>query len=557
MPRATPLTIRFLERLPFFASVTAVLIAAVALTGWWLDITVLTRIVPWAAPMLPQTAVATALAGIALALACMEQRWARVLAISVASIVTLMSTFTFGAHDLPGGDVIERLFFAGGHAPDHLQIPVNTALALLLLGISIAMLALPRFRERRATQLFAAGALLVAFVAFVGYSFGVGGLYQPTSALGMSAWSVIAIHALALGVIFARTRVGFPELLIDRGPGGRLARRLLPAAIVIPFIVAWIVAQGERANYFDAYLASSIATVLTVIALVWISARGARVVQRTDKERAQVFAREQHEREVAQQALIAAETASSAKSDFLAVMSHELRTPLTAIIGYEELLADEVTGPVSAQQAQQLSRIKASAQHLLGLIDEILTFSRLEAGRETIRLEIVDVNRILEEAASLISPLAGEKKLGFAVYPLDPPRQMRTDSGKLRQILVNLLSNAVKFTSQGGITVTSAVDAGELEVGVADTGVGIAEEHLDRIFEPFWQVEQKATRRVGGTGLGLTVTRRLARLLGGDVTVESAVGEGTVFTATIPGVIPLAAAVPEEAAEPSRTAARA
>jgi signal transduction histidine kinase len=557
LPRATPLTIRFLKRLPLFASITAILIAVAALTGWWLDITVLTRVVPWAAPMLPQTAVATGLAGLGLALAGMEQRWGRTVAFACAVIVALMSTFTFGAHDLPGGDAIERLFFSGGHAPDHLQIPVNTAMALLLLGVSIAMLTLPRLRERRATQLFAAGALLIAFVAFVGYAFGVGGLYQPTSALGMSVLSVIAIHAVALGVIFARSRVGFPELLIDRGPGGRLARRLLPAAIVIPFIVAWVVAQGERAHYFDAYLASSLATVLTVIALVWISARGARVVQRTDRERAQVFAREQHEREVAQQALIAAETASSAKSDFLAVMSHELRTPLTAIIGYEELLADEVTGPVSAQQAQQLSRIKASAQHLLGLIDEILTFSRLEAGRETIRLETADVNRIIEDAASLISPLAGEKKLGFAVYPLDPPRQMRVDSGKLRQILVNMMSNAVKFTSQGGITLTTAVDAGELVVRVCDTGVGIAEDYLDRIFEPFWQVEQKATRRVGGTGLGLTVTRRLARLLGGDVTVESAPGEGTVFTATIPGVIPLAATVPVEAAEPPRAAARA
>lgn len=557
MPRGTPLTIRFLERLPLFASVTAILIAAVALTGWWFEIPGLTRIVPWAAPMLPQTAVATALAGVALLLACIERRWVRTIAFVSAALVALMSTFTFGAHDLPGGDVVERLFFGGGHAPDHLQIPVNTALALLLLGVSIALLSLQRLRDKRATQLFAAGALIVAFVAFVGYSFGVGGLYQPTSALGMSVWSVVAIHALSLGVIFARTRVGFPALLTDRGPGGRLARRLLPAAIVIPFIVAWIVAQGERANYFDAYLASSLATVLTVIALVWISARGARVVQRTDRERAHVFAREQHEREVAQQALIAAETASSAKSDFLAVMSHELRTPLTAIIGYEELLADEVTGPVNAQQAQQLSRIKASAQHLLGLIDEILTFSRLEAGRETIRLEITEVNRIIEEAASLISPLAGEKKLGFAVYPLDPPRQMRVDPGKLRQILVNLLSNAVKFTSQGGITLTTAVDAGELVVRVADTGVGIAEDHIDRIFEPFWQVEQKATRRVGGTGLGLTVTRRLARLLGGDVTVESAPNEGTVFTATVPGVIPIAATLAETAAESPRSAVRA
>jgi signal transduction histidine kinase len=510
----------------------------VVLAGWMLHIEVLTRLVLWGAPMTPLTAVAVFIAGIALRCATAKHRAWRLLAMFGAALIALLVLISSGARYVPAAARLERAVFQNGLTDVGLRVPVNTALALLLIAGGLATLAARRFERRRTPQYFAAGALVIAFVAFVGYAFGATGLYQPTAALGMSPWTVVSIHALALGIIFARTEVGFPALLTDPEAGGRLARRLFPAAVGIPFIVAWVVELGERAGVLEPYLSDSLITVLTVIALVWITERGARVVQRTDRERAQVFAREQHEREVAQQALIAAETASSAKSDFLAVMSHELRTPLTAIIGYEELLADGITGPLNPHQAQQLSRIKASAQHLLSLIDEILTFSRLEAGRETVALGIVDVNRVVEDSASLVSPLAGEKKLAFAVYPLDPPRAMRTDPGKLRQIFVNLLSNAVKFTAQGGVTVTTAVDRGDLVVRVCDTGTGIAPEHFERIFEPFWQAEQKATRRVSGTGLGLTVTRRLARLLGGDVTVESAPGQGTVFTARIPGVLP-------------------
>jgi two-component system, sensor histidine kinase and response regulator len=535
---ATPLTIRSLERIPILASIIALAVAGIVLIGWLLRAPLLVQMLPWADPTVPHVAVGLAIGGVALMCVRSARRELRIVGVAGAAILVAIALLMFTVDALPGGRAIERAFFTGGHAPGHLQIPVNTAVSLLFVAGGLAALAIPRFADSRVPQFFGAVALLIAFVAFVGYAFGFVGLYQPGRSLGMTPWTVVAIHALAVGVIFARKTVGFPALLSDPGAGGRLARRLLPAAIAIPFAVAWIVAQGERAGYYSGVIGDSLFTVLTVVALVWIVSRSARVVQRTDLARAQLLAREAHEREVAQQALIAAETASSAKSDFLAVMSHELRTPLTAIIGYEELLADGITGPVNTQQVQQLSRIKSSAQHLLGLIDEILTFSRLEAGRETVHLEVIDVNRAIETSTELVAPLAAEKKLGFAVYPLDPPRTMRTDSGKLRQIVVNLLANAVKFTSRGGITLTTSVDGSDLVLAVCDTGVGITAEHQERCFEAFWQAEQKATRRATGTGLGLTVTRRLARLMGGDVTLESATGHGTTFTVRLPGVQP-------------------
>ncbi|MDP9201408.1 MAG: CHASE3 domain-containing protein [Gemmatimonadota bacterium] len=224
--------------------------------------------------------------------------------------------------------------------------------------------------------------------------------------------------------------------------------------------------------------------------------------------------------------------ASEAKSAFLATMSHELRTPLNAIIGYQSLLKEGIDGSLNESQLTQLSRIRASADHLLALIDEVLSFSRMEAGKELVRLEEVELRPIVEEALTMMRPLAQAKGLSLRVDV--PDARLFTDAGKLRQILLNLLSNSVKFTDRGEITLRGRLEEDRAEFHITDMGIGIATEYLERIFEPFWQVEQSSTRRAGGTGLGLTVSRSLARLLGGDVTVESKLGEGSTFTVTLP-----------------------
>ncbi|HEY6088532.1 MAG TPA: CHASE3 domain-containing protein [Gemmatimonadaceae bacterium] len=224
--------------------------------------------------------------------------------------------------------------------------------------------------------------------------------------------------------------------------------------------------------------------------------------------------------------------ASEAKSAFLATMSHELRTPLNAIIGYGSLLEEGIDGSLNQSQLAQLGRIRASADHLLELIDEVLTFSRLDAGKEVLRREEVRLRPVLEEAVSMVTPISEAKGLKLRVDT--PDATVFTDEGKLRQIVLNLLSNAIKFTDRGEITVRSRVDDGTAQISVSDDGIGVAPENIERIFEPFWQVEQSATRRAGGTGLGLSVSRSLARLLGGDVTAESKLGEGSAFTLTLP-----------------------
>jgi signal transduction histidine kinase/PAS domain-containing protein len=232
----------------------------------------------------------------------------------------------------------------------------------------------------------------------------------------------------------------------------------------------------------------------------------------------------------------AALIANQAKSDFLTLMSHELRTPLSAIMGYAELLADEVSGPVSELQRGQLKRIDVSAHHLLELIEQILSFSRIEAGRESVHAEPVDVRRAVGEAVMMHRPAATKKGLQVASALPDGLPPLHTDPGKLRQILASLLANAVKFTGHGRVEVEARAEEGGMRVRVSDTGIGIAPEHLERIFDPFWQVEQPRTRRAGGTGLGLSVTRHLARLLGGDVEVTSRLGEGSTFSLFLPSL---------------------
>jgi signal transduction histidine kinase len=233
-----------------------------------------------------------------------------------------------------------------------------------------------------------------------------------------------------------------------------------------------------------------------------------------------------------------AHAASEAKSTFLATMSHELRTPLTAIIGYEELLADGLFGPLSDLQRRHLMRIGVSAKHLLALIDQILTLARVEAGEEVVLLEDVAVADLVDWTATIIEPLAQAKGLAFAACaPVEAgaaSARLRTDATKVRQILVNLLGNAVKFTDQGEVTLTVFRHDGTLDFVIRDSGVGISPADVDRVFEAFWQVEQRPTRVVGGSGLGLSVSRRLARLLGGDVSVESEAGVGSTFVVSLP-----------------------
>jgi len=227
--------------------------------------------------------------------------------------------------------------------------------------------------------------------------------------------------------------------------------------------------------------------------------------------------------------------ASQAKSEFLASMSHELRTPLNAIGGYAELLAMGIRGPLNADQAQDIARIRRSQQHLLTLINDVLNFAKVDAGQTEYRMTAVPVDEALRDTESMIAPQVLAKGLRYTYKGGDKSFSVLADPEKLQQIVLNLLSNAVKFTESGGTIILSAEPAGKcIEIRVADTGPGISPEKLEKIFDPFVQAERRLNQPVQGVGLGLAISQDLARGMGGGVTVESVLGEGSTFTLSLP-----------------------
>jgi len=227
------------------------------------------------------------------------------------------------------------------------------------------------------------------------------------------------------------------------------------------------------------------------------------------------------------------QVANRHKSEFLANMSHELRTPLNAIIGFTRIVMRRSQDALESKQYENLEKILASGQHLLALINAILDLAKVEAGRIEINPRETELATVLEHSIRTIEPLVKGDTQVIKQFE-DRLPTMVVDDEKLRQIVINLLSNAVKFTPAGSIEVRAAARNGSVEIAVADTGIGIPADKLEAIFEEFEQADAKNTRVYGGTGLGLAISRRLARLMQGDIQVESTLGKGSTFTLTLP-----------------------
>jgi signal transduction histidine kinase len=263
------------------------------------------------------------------------------------------------------------------------------------------------------------------------------------------------------------------------------------------------------------------------------------------------------ERQIAESRSLAArlEEANRAKADFLATMSHELRTPLNAIGGYVDLIDFGVRGPVTEEQKRDLERVRHNQRHLLALIGNILDFTRLDAQKLPFDVSDVHVERVVHDVLTAVAPLLNGKSLRAECRGCNAPVVARADRARLEQILLNLMSNAVRFTPQGGVITLAVTEReGYVEVTVTDSGIGIPREKLAAIFEPFVQVDSGLTRTVGGTGLGLTISRALARAMGGDLTADSDGTSWATFTITLPAQVE--PGVTERSEEPRLLAAR-
>ncbi len=268
----------------------------------------------------------------------------------------------------------------------------------------------------------------------------------------------------------------------------------------------------------------------------------------------QMMAVAEEEREKAETAQYNAEEANRSKSEFLANMSHELRTPLNAIIGYSEMLAEDAEDCGQDDFIPDLQKIRGSGKHLLGLINSVLDLSKVEAGKMELYRETFEIEPMIQSIAATIHPLAEKNFNTLEINCSKEIGSLNTDQTKLRQSLLNLLSNACKFTPNGFISLSVKTDqqlGGSIYFEVSDTGIGMTPEQLEKIFQAFTQADASTTRKYGGTGLGLTLTKQFVTLMGGDVTVESEVGQGTTFTIRLPHTVNAADQTIQPSPEPT------
>jgi signal transduction histidine kinase len=411
------------------------------------------------------------------------------------------------------------------------RMGANSAFGLAALGSGL--LAIGLGARRQIAEMCAVLAGAVALTALIGYLYGVMPLTRLTAAATQMAFSTALLFlVLSAGILRAVPGGWMARVLTSDGPGSFASRRLLPVIFGALIVLGWLRLKGQEAGLYGTEFGLSIMVLATIAVLT-----GAILWSAESLDRAEAARRREEDWRLAAEARFAAmQEADRLKSQFLADMSHELRTPLNAIIGFTELIHDGKVGPASSKYKEYLSDVLASANHLLMLINEVLDLAKVESGKLELRPQPLALDRLATEVENGLRGLSARKQISIAT-DIDPAlNDLFLDASRLKQVLYNFLSNALKFTPpEGKVTLRARPEGpGFFRLEVEDTGIGIREEDLPRLFQEFQQVHTKGATDEPGTGLGLALTRRIVEAQGGQVGVRSSFGEGSVFYAVLP-----------------------
>jgi signal transduction histidine kinase/CheY-like chemotaxis protein len=519
------------------ASLT-VLIALVVLTGWAFNIGILETILPGYVNMKVNTSLCFLLCGSSLLLGHLsrprkwKRTWSMVLASGAAviaglTLVEFMTGLSIGLDEMLFRDepIAPGTIHPGRMAP-------NAAFDFLLYSASLFCLSRGR-RGILTAQFLVLIGLFVALLTTMGYLFSAHTFIGVFPITRVASATMVGFWLLGAALLLARPNKGFIASVLADNPGGIVAQRIIVPAILTPVVVGWIAFQGLRLNYYDAGFACSLIVMAGIIVVCLVTTRSVLALNRVEQERLRL-SEARIKSDVRERGAL---EASRLKSEFVANVSHEIRTPMNGVLGMTSLLFNS---PLTDEQREQVETIRQSGDALLTLVNEILDFSKIEAGKIALDEKAFTVTSCVDEVINLLAPTAQRGKINLIafVHP-QVPSTFVGDTARLRQILINLVGNAIKFTDEGDVCLevkSRRLDSErhELEFQITDTGVGIAPESLGLLFRPFQQADASATRRHGGTGLGLTISKRLAELMGGEIAVSSILSVGSIFRFTIP-----------------------